>query len=101
PGQRHDHRSESDDRCRREDRKSTRLNSSHGSTSYAVFCLKKNIAKPFKSNDGRTVAKNSFSNSAKNWPTPSSLAHSSHTTEPARPANSAYPATPAPAPEPA
>src|SRR5207245_8205481 len=25
------------------DRKSTRLNSSHGSTSYAVFCLKKNI----------------------------------------------------------
>src|SRR5438128_9037657 len=24
-----------------EDRKSTRLNSSHGSTSYAVFCLKK------------------------------------------------------------
>src|SRR6266542_5869724 len=27
--------------CRREDRKSTRLNSSHGSISYAVFCLKK------------------------------------------------------------
>src|SRR5271169_4305651 len=27
--------------CRRRDRKSTRLNSSHGSTSYAVFCLKK------------------------------------------------------------
>src|SRR5207245_3865068 len=26
---------------RREDRKSTRLNSSHGSISYAVFCLKK------------------------------------------------------------
>src|SRR3989337_2734290 len=25
------------------DRKSTRLNSSHGSTSYAVFCLKKKI----------------------------------------------------------
>src|SRR5207245_10864124 len=25
-----------------EDRKSTRLNSSHGSNSYAVFCLKKN-----------------------------------------------------------
>src|SRR5207245_9607362 len=25
----------------RKDRKSTRLNSSHGSTSYAVFCLKK------------------------------------------------------------
>src|SRR5208282_862909 len=27
------------------DRKSTRLNSSHGSTSYAVFCLKKKIDK--------------------------------------------------------
>src|SRR5207245_9578933 len=26
-----------------QDRKSTRLNSSHGSISYAVFCLKKNI----------------------------------------------------------
>src|SRR5207245_4570180 len=29
---------------RRADRKSTRLNSSHGSISYAVFCLKKQIA---------------------------------------------------------
>src|SRR5207245_9218420 len=28
------------------DRKSTRLNSSHGSISYAVFCLKKKIAPP-------------------------------------------------------
>src|SRR5689334_24434114 len=28
-------------RLRRPDRKSTRLNSSHSSTSYAVFCLKK------------------------------------------------------------
>src|SRR2546422_5293885 len=28
----------------REDRKSTRLNSSHGYISYAVFCLKKNKA---------------------------------------------------------
>src|SRR5205809_148109 len=28
------------------DRKSTRLNSSHGYTSYAVFCLKKTIKKP-------------------------------------------------------
>src|SRR5207245_9614736 len=28
------------------DRKSTRLNSSHGSISYAVFCLKKKIATP-------------------------------------------------------
>src|SRR3989449_3232962 len=27
--------------CGREDRKSTRLNSSHGYISYAVFCLKK------------------------------------------------------------
>src|SRR5207245_10263315 len=29
-----------EDRLRPEDRKSTRLNSSHGSISYAVFCLK-------------------------------------------------------------
>src|SRR5205085_11858956 len=29
------------DAARREDRKSTRLNSSHSQTSYAVFCLKK------------------------------------------------------------
>src|SRR3989304_580921 len=29
-------------RCPRSDRKSTRLNSSHGYISYAVFCLKKN-----------------------------------------------------------
>src|SRR5208282_6667921 len=29
------------DRYRQGDRKSTRLNSSHGSISYAVFCLKK------------------------------------------------------------
>src|SRR3989337_2732115 len=29
------------------DRKSTRLNSSHGSISYAVFCLKKKIPKGF------------------------------------------------------
>src|SRR5207245_9019847 len=29
----------------KEDRKSTRLNSSHGSISYAVFCLKKKIKK--------------------------------------------------------
>src|SRR2546422_11497270 len=28
-------------RCRSQDRKSTRLNSSHGYISYAVFCLKK------------------------------------------------------------
>src|SRR5256884_6018234 len=29
-----------------EDRKSTRLNSSHGYISYAVFCLKKNVCSP-------------------------------------------------------
>src|SRR2546429_3579247 len=32
--------------CTRVDRKSTRLNSSHGYISYAVFCLKKKILKP-------------------------------------------------------
>src|SRR3712207_8593813 len=31
-----------DERARRRDRKSTRLNSSHANISYAVFCLKKN-----------------------------------------------------------
>src|SRR2546422_2023331 len=31
---------------RETDRKSTRLNSSHGYISYAVFCLKKNRAQP-------------------------------------------------------
>src|SRR3989304_8910436 len=31
----------SDTQCRWKDRKSTRLNSSHGYISYAVFCLKK------------------------------------------------------------
>src|SRR6266550_6043429 len=35
------HRHRPDRRLRREDRKSTRLNSSHGYISYAVFCLKK------------------------------------------------------------
>src|SRR5688572_31013451 len=30
-----------EEHCRREDRKSTRLNSSHSQISYAVFCLKK------------------------------------------------------------
>src|SRR5207245_3694834 len=33
------------------DRKSTRLNSSHGSISYAVFCLKKNNAADRRSNN--------------------------------------------------
>src|SRR2546429_5741530 len=36
-----------------EDRKSTRLNSSHGYISYAVFCLKKKKKTP---SDGRTSA---------------------------------------------
>src|SRR5207249_8988577 len=31
-----------------QDRKSTRLNSSHVSSSYAVFCLKKKIDRPFQ-----------------------------------------------------
>src|SRR5438128_5318326 len=33
-------------RAERGDRKSTRLNSSHGSSSYAVFCLKKKLKSP-------------------------------------------------------
>src|SRR5947209_16815509 len=32
-----------------QDRKSTRLNSSHANISYAVFCLKKKIIKEFRS----------------------------------------------------
>src|SRR2546430_12802968 len=36
------------------DRKSTRLNSSHSQISYAVFCLKKNIAPPVMSELTRT-----------------------------------------------
>src|SRR2546422_6010957 len=35
----------------RADRKSTRLNSSHGYISYAVFCLKKKKTKPTVSDD--------------------------------------------------
>src|SRR5438094_9976431 len=39
-------------RCPREDRKSTRLNSSHRTISYAVFCLKKKKKRslPYKRN---------------------------------------------------
>src|SRR6267378_7601298 len=37
-------------RCRRPDRKSTRLNSSHVEISYAVFCLKKKKKKKPASN---------------------------------------------------
>src|SRR5690348_17475825 len=33
------------------DRKSTRLNSSHPSNTYAVFCLKKKTTKPYKYNN--------------------------------------------------
>src|SRR2546422_2502550 len=40
-------------RVRRKDRKSTRLNSSHGYISYAVFCLKKK-----KKKDNNTVNHN-------------------------------------------
>src|SRR3712207_7265494 len=35
----------------RQDRKSTRLNSSHANISYAVFCLKKNIDQPRSEED--------------------------------------------------
>src|SRR3712207_7029819 len=37
---------EPDDQLGREDRKSTRLNSSHANISYAVFCLKKKQMQP-------------------------------------------------------
>src|SRR5207245_7672659 len=37
-------------RARSRDRKSTRLNSSHGSISYAVFCLKKKKKQKIKTN---------------------------------------------------
>src|SRR6266542_3331591 len=37
------------------DRKSTRLNSSHGSISYAVFCLKKKIRNHVRANEGNST----------------------------------------------
>src|SRR2546422_8540824 len=37
--------------CRSQDRKSTRLNSSHGYISYAVFCLKKKKTKEPRRHD--------------------------------------------------
>src|SRR5205809_2821385 len=40
---------------RLEDRKSTRLNSSHGYISYAVFCLKKKTRSPTKRGQTATV----------------------------------------------
>src|SRR3712207_6931879 len=44
-GARHQRRGDAERRARRqrEDRKSTRLNSSHANISYAVFCLKKKL----------------------------------------------------------
>src|SRR3712207_7286890 len=39
----------------REDRKSTRLNSSHANISYAVFCLKKKTASPARNSPTRPV----------------------------------------------
>src|SRR5258708_19864937 len=41
--------------ARREDRKSTRLNSSHQIISYAVFCLKKKTTKTQTTNTTRTL----------------------------------------------
>src|SRR5258707_8644677 len=38
-----------------EDRKSTRLNSSHANISYAVFCLKKKKKKTYKSLESNTM----------------------------------------------
>src|SRR6476646_9098438 len=44
-------------RRRREDRKSTRLNSSHTVTSYAVFCLKKKKKKKHEEDNKKTKNK--------------------------------------------
>src|SRR3712207_7453271 len=38
-----------------EDRKSTRLNSSHANISYAVFCLKKKICEPCRAGRGAAM----------------------------------------------
>src|SRR3712207_7327383 len=38
-----------------EDRKSTRLNSSHANTSYAVFCLKKNTQPAYTSHSSNSA----------------------------------------------
>src|SRR5438067_9185342 len=45
--------------ARRQDRKSTRLNSSHVSISYAVFCLKKKNADSFQALIAKEVAAHS------------------------------------------
>src|SRR2546422_1890587 len=42
----------------RPDRKSTRLNSSHGYISYAVFCLKKKKTKDARSDHQRQIRRN-------------------------------------------
>src|SRR5687768_17696258 len=57
------HRSSSSATSTRLDRKSTRLNSSHGYISYAVFCLKKKKKKKNK-NKNKTTQK--YSNTVRN-----------------------------------
>src|SRR5258707_10875493 len=47
---------ELDDVAVLQDRKSTRLNSSHANISYAVFCLKKKKQKALKQQNGKKVA---------------------------------------------
>src|SRR2546422_1966734 len=47
-------------RAGRRDRKSTRLNSSHGYISYAVFCLKKKKKKILKFIDETNISKKSY-----------------------------------------
>src|SRR3989337_2930075 len=50
------------------DRKSTRLNSSHGSNSYAVFCLKKNSDQVELSNrEIKLILQKTVNRSRKNW----------------------------------
>src|SRR2546422_7734810 len=50
-------------RCERGDRKSTRLNSSHGYISYAVFCLKKKKKKKKRNhNDKRNNESSGYMN---------------------------------------
>src|SRR5262245_64278199 len=54
-GQRHRPGPEADARAVAQDRKSTRLNSSHLGISYAVFCLKKKKNERTDKHDGRTI----------------------------------------------
>src|SRR5690349_21998300 len=53
PARQHRLRQRVRERHRPQDRKSTRLNSSHVEISYAVFCLKKKKRARFESLDGR------------------------------------------------